>query len=81
MSGNHKIAALCIALAGSAVASAQSPIFGRFQEQVDGVGEARSIVIAPDGEILFRIKPQAQFINQVIGDFLLCALALLVLLV
>ena len=65
MSGTHNIAALCIAIAGSAGVFAQSPIFGRFQEQVDGVGEARSLVIAPDGEILL----QSQHSNEPLSEF------------
>lgn len=50
----------CFLFAEVGIAYAQPPVFGRFQEQIDGVSDARSIAIAPDGSVVVEsISPRA----------------------
>ena len=52
MSVWHQIGVLLLVLASPILVHAQAPVFGLFEEQVQDVGEVRSIAIAPDGSVL-----------------------------
>ena len=52
MTSSHAIGGWLLVLATSLAAHGQAPTFGRFDAQVEGVGESRSIAIAPDGQVV-----------------------------
>ena len=51
MTSFHAIGGCLLVLAASLAAHGQAPTFGQFESQIEGVGEARSIAIDPDGQV------------------------------